>query len=569
LLYFTAVAFNTRTPQIFHYAIAIAHSTSDDKQTSWRPSPAGLSAPPEQHHDGEIDEMAELTAVILTFLKAIGKYRWYAVVISWIVAVVGWGIVYKLPNDYQASARVYVDTQSILKPLLAGMTSMPNIEQQVVFMRRTLISRPNVERVMRMVDLDVKSSTATEHEKVVDELMAQIKILGTERDDIYTLTYNNPNSKLGKDVVQSLLTIFLEGSVGGKKQDSDKAVQFIDDQIKAYEVKLATAETAMKDFKIRYMGLLPRQGTDYSAKMGELADTFNQAKLELLEAEQARNAIKRQIAGDEPAPLTSAELVDPADANPELDGRIQQLQKQLDTLRLQYTEEHPDIVSARRLLEQLETRKKDEAKKKKRRLDPGANYSPMLQQMNVALSVAEARVASLRARVDEYSARSAHMRSQSTAAPEVEAQLAQLNRDYQVNRDNYQKLVERRESAKLSGDLSSATDMLTFRVIDPPTVPLTPAGPNRPRLFSLVFVGALVAGLVVALLMSQVRPTFLSQASLRSVTGLNILGSISMNWTDEQKIKRKRRLYALSAAVFTLFSAYAGVMAAILIRPSL
>jgi polysaccharide chain length determinant protein (PEP-CTERM system associated) len=512
--------------------------------------------------------MAELTAVILTFLKAIGKYRWYAVVISWVVAIIGWAIVYKLPNDYQASARVYVDTQSILKPLMAGMTTLPNLDQQVVFMRRTLISRPNVERVMRMTDLDVKTSSANDHEKLVNELMDKIRILGTERDDIYTITYNNPNPKLGKEVVQSLLTIFVEGSFGGKKQDSEKAVQFIDDQIKSYEAKLASAESTLKDFKIRNMGMLPRQG-DYSGKMGEVSDALSQAKLELLEAEQARNAIKRQIAGDDPVPAVGAEVVEASDPNPELDGRIDALNKQLDTMRLQYTEAHPDILAAKRLLGQLEERKKAEAKKKKRSADPGANYSPMLQQMNVALSVSEARVASLRARVDEYNSRNAAMRSQSNAAPEVEAQLAQLNRDYQVNRDNYQKLVERRESAKLSGDLSSATDMLTFRVIDPPTVPLAPAGPNRPRLFSFVFVGALVAGLAVALLMSQVRPTFLSQASLRDVTSTPILGSISMNWTTEQKVKRRRRLYAMAASVLALFSAYGGVMALILIRPSL
>ncbi|MDB5905921.1 MAG: chain length-determining protein [Massilia sp.] len=513
--------------------------------------------------------MAELTAVILTFLKAIGKYRWYAVFISWVVAITGWAVVYKLPNDYQASARVYVDTQSILKPLLSSMTTLPNLDQQVMFMRRTLISRPNVERVMRMVDLDIKTSNARDHEAMVDELMSQIKILGTERDDIYTITYNNPKPKLGKDVVQSLLTIFVEGSFSGKKQDSEKAVQFIDDQIKSYEEKLASAESALKDFKIRNMGLLPRQGSDYSGRIGDLADLLNQAKLELMEAEQGRNAIKRQIAGDDPAPVVNAEAAEAADVNPELDGRIQSVNKQLDTLRLQYTEQHPDIVAAKRLLGQLEAQKKEEAKKHKRSGDPGANYSPMLQQMNVALSVAEARVASLKARVDEYSVRLGKMRSQSTTAPEVEAQLAQLNRDYQVNQSNYQKLVERRESAKLSGDLSSATDMLTFRVIDPPTVPLTPSGPNRPRLFSLVFAAALVAGLVVALLMSQVRPTFLSQASLREVTGVPILGTIGMNWTNEQKVKRRRRLYAMGASVFALFGAYGGVMAAILIRPSL
>jgi polysaccharide chain length determinant protein (PEP-CTERM system associated) len=241
------------------------------------------------------------------------------------------------------------------------------------------------------------------------------------------------------------------------------------------------------------------------------------------------------------------------------------VEKNLDQLRLQFTEEHPDIVAAKRLIAQLEQRKKEEAKKV-RAVDPGAGYSPMLQQMNVQLSVEEARIASLKARVGEYSSRLAQMRSLSTQAPEVEAQLAQLNRDYAVNKDNYEKLVQRRESAKLSGDLSSATDMLTFRVVDPPSVPSLPAGPNRPRLNTLVFLGALVAGLGTALLLSQIRPTFLSQTNLREVTGLPILGSIGMNWTDQQKVRRRRRLYAFAAAVASLITAYGGVLAFTLFR---
>jgi polysaccharide chain length determinant protein (PEP-CTERM system associated) len=185
--------------------------------------------------------MAEITAALLNFLKAIGKYRWHAVAITWTIAVIGWAVVLRLPNQYEASARVYVDTQSILKPLLSGMTTLPNLDQQVMFMRRTLISRPNVERLMRMVDLDVKAKDTKEHEKMVDELIAD-QDRGTERDDIYTITYTS-NPKLGKDIVQSLLTIFVEGSFSGKKQDSEKAVQFIDDQIKSYEDKLPPPRT--------------------------------------------------------------------------------------------------------------------------------------------------------------------------------------------------------------------------------------------------------------------------------------------------------------------------------------
>jgi polysaccharide chain length determinant protein (PEP-CTERM system associated) len=514
--------------------------------------------------------MAEITAVLLNFLKAIGKYRWHAIVITWVVALIGWAVVLRLPNQYEASARVYVDTQSILKPLLSSMTTVPNLEQQVMFMRRTLISRPNVERLMRMVDLDVKAKDTKQHDKIVDDLMAQIKVTGTERDDIYTITYVSDNPKLGKDVVSSLLTIFVEGSFSGKKQDSEKAVQFIDDQIKTYEEKLAAAENSLKEFKLKNLGMLPREGGgggDFGSQLTAATDQLSQAKLELAEAEQARNAIRRQIDGEPAKPGTVT--VDPALVDPELEARIGQAQKNLDNLRLQFTEQHPDVIANRRLLDQLLAQKADLAKNKKRSLDPGASYSPMLQQLNVSLSQAEARVASMRARVAEFENRVARLRNRSTTAPEIEAQFAQLNRDYSVNRENYQKLVERRESARLSGDLSSATDMLQFRVIDPPTVPNHPSGPNRLRLFSLVFGGALVAGLAVAFLMSQLRPTFLSQSTLRDVTGLPVLGSIGMNWTPEQTVKRRRRLVALAGSVLLLFGAYGIGMAAILVRPTL
>jgi polysaccharide chain length determinant protein (PEP-CTERM system associated) len=501
--------------------------------------------------------MAEITAALLNFLKAIGKYRWHAVAITWTIALIGWVVVLRLPNQYEASARVYVDTQSILKPLLSGMTSLPNLDQQVVFMRRTLISRPNVERLMRDVDLDVKAKDAKEHEKMVDDLMAQIKIGGTERDDIYTITYTSDNPKL-----------FVEGSFSGKKQDSEKAVQFIDDQIKSYEDKLAAAENSMKEFKIKNMGLLPRDGGgDFGGQLMQASDQLSQARLELAEAEQARSAIRRQISGEPAKP--GEKTVDVPMTDPDLESRIVTAQKNLDGLRLQYTEQHPDIVANRRLLEQLLAQKADLAKQKKRSADPGAGYSPMLQQLNIQLSQAEAQVASLRTRVEEYTGRVARLRAKSAEVPEIEAQLAQLNRDYLVNKENYQKLVERRESARLSGDLSSATDMLTFRVIDPPTVPTQPSGPNRLRLFSLVFVAALAAGIAVAFLMSQVRPTFLSHATLREVTGLPVLGSIGMNWTSAQTVRRKRRLVALGFSVLVLFGAYGAGVAAILSRPTL
>ena len=509
--------------------------------------------------------MEELLSQLLSFLKGIWKYRWYAMAIAWAVLVIGLVRIYTLPNSYQSAARVYVDTQSILKPLLSGMTTIPNVDQQVSIMSRTLLSRPNVERVIRMVDLDLKTDSVKDHERLVDDLTAQIKVVGTGNNDIYSISYVNHDPVVVKNVVQSLLTIFVEGSYGDKKLDSVKAVRFIDEQIKDYEQRLVTAESNLKDFKLKNSEMLSRQGGDYSGKLDETMEALNKARLELNEAEQARNSIRKQVSGEE-VPVSGAGGAVTV-VNPEIDGRIEALNKNLDALRLQFTEQHPDIVSAKRLIAQLEIRKAEEAKIPKQVSgEIGRKYSPMLQQLKVAMSDSEARVASMRARVDEYSARIAKLRASSKVGPEIESQFSQLNRDYQINKSNYEKLVASREAAKLSGNLSSTTEMMNFRIIDPPTLPSIPIGPNRPLLVSLTFLGSLVAGLAAALLMSQIRPTFMSQASLREITGLPVLGSVSMNWTDIEVSRRRKSMLAFGLAFGLLILMYGGAMGKLLLK---
>ena len=507
--------------------------------------------------------MEEQLAQLVSHVKGVWKYRWLALATAWVVAIAGGIAVHVLPDSYQASARVYVDTQSILKPLLSSMTTVPNVEQQVSIMSRTLMSRPNLERLTRMVDLDIKASTPREKDELLDRLAKDIKLTGSPRDNIYTITYSHENPRLAKDVVRSLLTIFVEASIGDKKKESEKAVSFIDEQIKSYEEKLTAAENALKEFKLRNTGLLSRQGSDYSSKLMDASDQLGQARLELREAEQARDALKRQIAGDEAD--VAATMRAAAASNPELDERLQTLRKNLDNLQMQFTSAHPDIIATQRLIAQLEERKREEAKVKKPNPDRGANYSPLLQQLTISLATAEARVASLRIRVEEYSARVTRLTAMNKAVPEVEAQLAQLNRDYEINKENYEKLLGRREAAKLSGELTTTTDMMTFRVVDPPMVPQTPSGPARLKLFAAVALGALGAGIALAFLMSRVRPTFHTQYSLREATGLPILGTVAMHWTEQERARQRKSALAFAGSFALLLVVCSGVMLRMLI----
>lgn len=502
--------------------------------------------------------MEDLISQLLLHVRGIWKYRWYAVAVTWMLALGGWTAIHTHPNDYQTTARVYVDTQTILKPLLANMTSVPNVEQQVSIMSRTLLSRPNLERVMRMVDLDVRATSPRLQEQQVERLLASIRMTGTKLNDIYTITYNDKDPKLVRDVVQSLLTIFVEGSFKSKHSDSQKAVKFIDEQIRSYEERLVAAENSLKQFKLRHSDLLPRQGIDYSAQVAIATDALNAARLALMEAEQSRNAIRAQVDGDA---IVEGPLIPVRIVNPEIDARITAINKNLDTLRLQYTDQHPDVMAAQRLLSQLEARKVEESRKLLRDSDPGYNYSPMLQQLKVALAEADAKLAAARVRVDEYASRLAHLQALRKAVPEVESQLAQLNRDYDINKDNYEKLISRREAAKLSGELSNTPEMMAFKIIYPPTLPIAPVGPNRPLLHTLVLALALAAGAGVAWLISEARPAFAGPGAMRELTGLRVLGTVSMNWTEAEQHKRRRDQCLLGLSLAGLLLAYAGMLA--------
>ncbi|MEE8327447.1 MAG: XrtA system polysaccharide chain length determinant, partial [Nitrosomonadaceae bacterium] len=332
-----------------------------------------------------------------------------------------------------------------------------------------------------------------------------------------------------------------------------------------YEEKLITQENELKAFKQKNVGLMPQQGGDYYAQLAKAAENLNKTKLDLREAERARDSIQQQISGDEPVLLAGIEdsgSVDPSSiVNVAIDARIADLRKKLDSLSLNYTDKHPDIIATKRLITQLQGRKIEEAKlMKSGGFDVGRNYSPMLQQLNLALAESEAKVASMMARVEEFTRRYNSLKSMSDSVPEVEASLAQLNRDYQVNKANYQELLKRRESAKISGNLGAASKLMSFKIIDPPTVPEIPVGPDRAKLYSVAFFLALAAGIGIAFALNQLRPSFHSQGKLREITGMPVLGTIPMIWTSKEKTERKKRLYALGLSLLSLLGSYGILM---------
>ena len=514
--------------------------------------------------------MDEIIRQATTILRGMWKHRWLGLVVAWAVGVIAVVVILRIPDKYEASARIYVDTQSILKPLMSGLAIEPNLDQQIMILSRTLISRPNVEKLVRMADLDLNVKSKPAQDAMIDSLMKTLTIKSTSRDNLYTLAYDDQDPERAKRVVQSLASIFVESSLGDKRKDTDSAKKFIDDQIQVYQNKLEEAENRLKEFKLKNLSLQQgSDGKDYFGRIGEVSAVLEKSKLELREAENARDALKRQIVGEDPVLLPDTPESTAGISIPEIDGRIDTMKHNLDGLLQRFTEQHPDVLGTRRMIKELEEQKRAEitARKKASPNSPASlvNNNPVYQQLKVSLAESEATVASLRVRVAEYQSRYDHLKASVKMVPQIEAEYAQLNRDYDINKKNYESLVARRESATMSGEMDASAGGVDFRLIDPPRVSPRPVSPNRLLLMPLALVLSLAVGLFVPFAASQIRPVFFVARDLREATGLPLLGIVSRHIDEATKLKNRKDFRRFIAACASLVGAYGAGIALLFI----
>ena len=497
--------------------------------------------------------MDELLGQAISVLKGMWRHRWPGLAVAWFVAAVGIVVVLAVPDKYEASARIYVDTQSILKPLMSGLAVQPNVDQQVMMLSRTLISRPNVEKVIRMADLDLTSTSKTAQEDLIETLTKTLEIKNAGRDNLYTLSFRDRSPDKAKRVVQSLVSIFVESSLGETRKDSDTAKKFIEEQIKNYVAKLEEAEGRLKVFRLKNLELQTGDGKDMASKVGEITTQLNQAKLELREAENARDAAKRQIDAEksQTVNVTSRSILQESAlsvSTPEIDARIVAQKQNLDGLLQRFTDQHPDVVTTRKLIKDLEEQKRKEVQELRKTAmaspitgsGPGMNL--ITQELGRMFAASEIQVAALRARVGEYESRVQRSREMMKTAPQIEAEFAQLNRDYGIHKKNYEDLVARRESASLSGDLEGASGVADFRLIDPPRASQKPVAPNRLLLLPVALAAALAAGLGIAFVLSQLRAVFFDARAVRNTIGLPILGVVTLVLSDAARARARRDL---------------------------
>ncbi|GLX78208.1 chain-length determining protein [Thalassotalea insulae] len=509
--------------------------------------------------------MQELLEQVLDYLKGIWLKRRYIMVSTWAICPLLWILIVNMDDVYESEARVYADTQSILGPLLKGLTVETNTDQQIQLMVKTLLSRPNIERITRMTDLDIQVATPKDYEELVDNLKEDIVIkkTGGRRENIFTISYQHKDPEMAKNVVQSALTVFIENTLGENRSDTDTAGKFLDTQLKEYESRLQSDEAKLTEFKQKYSNVLPNQYGGYYNKLSIAKEQLKAIELSLSEAEsQLKNSKSKLASSNVPKENTQSNIKDSNTIITSYDGRITELQSLLDSLLLKYTEQHPDVKEAKNRLDHLLAQKEKEiqdylASRSGNESAKQISQNPVIQNLQIQINQLENQVASIKVRRDNYAKEVEDLENKIHILPEIEAELTALNRGYDITKKKYEELLARKETAQLAKQADETTSKINFRIIDPPRAPAEPTGPKRILFLLASTVVGLGIGLGLSFLVSQINPVVTSRNQITKETGIPVFGVVSAaeKLGLQQWHKRKTIVFIISNTLLFLLLA--------------
>src|SRR6202140_1996168 len=437
---------------------------------------------------------------VLDEVRGAWRFRWFGIAAASLVALLGWCLVFALPDRYAADARIFVDTRTALKPALQGLTTDQSVDAQINYVRQSLLEGPQLEQIAKETGvLDATMTDERERARVLDKLSGRIALTvisagnqGDERSTagtIYSFHYTDVTRERALRVVKTLLRTFVEQTLGGKREGSEHAQKFLGAQIKEYEQRLSAAEDRLAAFKKKNVGLMPAEQGGYFTQLQNEVDAGKKAGTDLAIAMSRREELARQLHGEGTISASGASIAIVGNrgvSSGDTMSRIHEAQAKLDELLLKYTDKHPDVMSARATLDELKKRRAIELASLRRGdasavASSGAGNNPVYQNIQLELNKENVEIAALRRQSAQHERTVAELRQRLNSAPQVEAEFQQLNRDYDVNKAQYTALLESYQKARL-GERADNAGSMRFEVVLPPTAPITPVSPRRSAL---------------------------------------------------------------------------------------
>ncbi|MFT3790728.1 MAG: hypothetical protein QM741_06555 [Rudaea sp.] len=504
---------------------------------------------------GELITTKEMLHVVLT---EAGRRRLQFGMVFATIALAALAVGAFWPKKYVSSTTILVQERNIIKPLMEGRAEATSIADRASIAREVIFSHKIMDEVLAAggwLDSDPKPS-AIEQERIIDAIKNRTTI-NLYKDNLIQISYADSDPDRTYKIVTLMADRFIQESLAAKERESREAYEFINDQVEAYHKKLTDAEDKLKAFRARNADARPGSATDSNTRISTLRAQVENARIELMELNSKAASLTSQVSGE-------SEVVATQTREGQYRVRLAELQNELDKLLLTYTDQYPDVIRVRHEMDDvraaLQREEGQSAARKAAGISSGGSEIAVTNPLYVELRGKLADV-----RRDAGGAASRMSASETLLNAELERSrriadsendLAELTRDYEVNRDTYQDLLKRRENARVSMNLDADHQGLTFAIQEPAVKPLQPVG-----LRFLHFAGiGLIAGAALPLLLlfaqAKLDPRVHTAEQIERLTGLPVLASIPVYANFQEQRKSRYTTLVLVLIVLGVLVAY-------------
>lgn len=458
------------------------------------------------------------------------------------------------PQGYTVSTTIVVDERNIIQPLMQGAAVTTEVTDRARNAREIIYGRKIMNQILVDAGWVKGAPGAIDQDKIIRLLTGQTSITNIGRN-LIRIEYQDDDAERAYFTTKRLAELFISESVAGKAAESQAAFEFIDRQAQEYHEKLSKAEEALKEFRSTNLDAQPGSDSDIATRLSGLQSRIEEATRELRETEIRKTSLEKQLSGE-------AETASVISRESQYRARIAELQTQLETLRLSYHDTYPDVVRLRHQINDLnqaiatERLRRDEARAAGRPvIDDSVINNPMYQQLRREVSQTQVQLDTLNARITQARQQLHNELERGKRVHGGAAQLAELTRDYQVNREIYQDLLRRRENARVSMNLDKENQGLTFRIQEPAREPLQPSGP---RYWHFMLIGVILGiGIPLALVYAKLHfdPRVRIAPLAIERLGLPLLATVPHLWSPGETVVVRRdmqRLTAVAAATMLL-----------------
>jgi polysaccharide biosynthesis transport protein len=443
--------------------------------------------------------MEERSLHLLDYLAVVRRRLYWLVIPIAFGIVVGGALALFLPRQYQSSTTLAVTSPSMASDLVKS--GSVDITERIRAISHDLLSRPVLERVVREEGLAGDESSLDQAIGAVRSrtTVAPAKTLapaGRSGPDTFLVSYTGADPELTQRVTNKLATAFIAQNSKIRETRAEDTSAFLATQLEQSQTRLKAVEERLRKMKEAYMGRLPEQTQANLAMVAGLRQQQESTAMSLRSEQDRLAMLERQIE----AMKQGAAMALPAKSvgGPSAQERLLTLRRQLDEASAVYTEKHPEIQRLKSEIASTETLAKAESARPPAEREPALSADPAYRQL-----LAERETSRLRIREHErsgarISGEIAQYQSRVEAAPMIEQQLSSLNREYELDKQQYNSLAERHQSAILAEDLERRRAGEQFTVLYPAFRPSRPSSPNVPRVMLLAILGGIVVGAALA-----------------------------------------------------------------------